>query len=161
MSTDERPVIAAFDGSPPSQAAVREAAALFGHRRIVVVTVWEPGMAMALMSAPDVAGTPYAPPSREEIESVDRIRRDHATSVAEAGAELARSLGATAEPLVVGDDADIADTLEEIASEQDAAVIVVGSRGLGAVKARLMGSTSRRLLSDGERPVLVVRTHSD
>ena len=159
MSPDERPVIAAFDGSPPSQAAVREAAELFGHRRIVIVTVWEPGLAMAVMTAPDVAGTPYAPPSLDEIESVDRMRREHAAAIAESGAELARSLGATAEPLVVGDEADVAETLEGIAEEQDAAAIVVGSRGLGAMKARLMGSTSRKLLSDGERPILVVRTH--
>jgi nucleotide-binding universal stress UspA family protein len=33
----------------------------------------------------------------------------------------------------------------------------VGSRGLGAVKARLLGSTTRRLLHESHRPVLVVR----
>jgi nucleotide-binding universal stress UspA family protein len=35
---------------------------------------------------------------------------------------------------------------------------VVGSRGLGGIKARVLGSTSRKLLHDTHRPVLVVRT---
>jgi nucleotide-binding universal stress UspA family protein len=35
---------------------------------------------------------------------------------------------------------------------------VVGSRGLGRVKARLLGSTSDGLLRSTNRPVLVVRT---
>jgi nucleotide-binding universal stress UspA family protein len=35
--------------------------------------------------------------------------------------------------------------------------MVVGSRGLGGIKARLLGSTSRKLLQHTRRPVLVVR----
>ena len=48
--------------------------------------------------------------------------------------------------------------LHDFAEERDAAMIVVGSRGLGAIKARVLGSTSRKLLHDTHRPVLVVRT---
>jgi nucleotide-binding universal stress UspA family protein len=58
----------------------------------------------------------------------------------------------------VPDSANIAETLIAIADERDARAIVVGSRGLGAVKARVLGSTSRKLLHDTHRPVLVVRT---
>ena len=161
MSEDVRPVVAAFDGSPESTAAVREAAALFGHRPIVVLTVWEPNLATAIATTPDVMGTPYSLPNPEDVETVDRIREDHAAAVAQSGAELARSLGATAEPLVIGDGLNVADTVASVAKERDAAAIVVGSRGLGAVKARLMGSTSRRLLHDSPRPILVVPSHHD
>jgi nucleotide-binding universal stress UspA family protein len=52
---------------------------------------------------------------------------------------------------------NVAETLIAIAEERDAAAIVVGSRGLGAVKSRLLGSTSRKVLHDTRRPVLVVR----
>ena len=157
MTQDTRPIIAAFDGSSESSAAVREAAALFGHRRIVVATIWEPGLAAMVMSTPDVMGTPYGLPSAEEVERVDRIEHDHAAAVAEAGARLARSLGATAEPLVVGEGVNVAETMVALAERYDAAAIVVGSRGLGGVKARLLGSTSRKLVHDAPRPVLVVR----
>jgi nucleotide-binding universal stress UspA family protein len=77
--------------------------------------------------------------------------------VAQDGARLARELGATAEALSVPDSANIAATLIEIAEERDARAIVVGSRGLGAIQARMLGSTSRKLLHDTHRPVLVVR----
>ena len=161
MTQDTRPVIAAFDGSSESSAAVREAAALFGHRRIVVVTVWEPGLAAMVMSTPDVMGTPYGLPSAEEVERVDSIEHDHAAAVAEAGARLARSLGATAEPLVVGEGVNVAETMAALAERYDAAAIVVGSRGLGGVRARLLGSTSRKLVHDAPRPILVVRPRDD
>jgi nucleotide-binding universal stress UspA family protein len=45
-----------------------------------------------------------------------------------------------------------------VAEDRDARAIVVGSRGLGGFKARFLGSTSRKLLHDTHRPVLVVRT---
>jgi nucleotide-binding universal stress UspA family protein len=76
---------------------------------------------------------------------------------AQAGADEARRLGATVEALAVADSADVAETLASIAEDRDAVAVVVGSRGLGAIKARLLGSTSRKLLHDTQRPVLVVR----
>lgn len=36
-------------------------------------------------------------------------------------------------------------------------LIVVGSRGLGGLKSRIVGSTSREVLAHADRPVLVVR----
>lgn len=161
MTQDARPVIAAFDGSPESTAAVREAAMLFGGRPLLVATVWEPGLAMAVTAAPDAMGMgmPYALPSPEEIETVDRVRREHAAAIAETGAQLARSLGASAEPVVIEDAANVGGSVAALAEQRDAAAIVVGSRGLGAVKARLLGSTSRRLLHDAPCSVVVVPPH--
>ena len=96
-------------------------------------------------------------PDPEEVAAIDRAESGHASEVAEAGARLARELGATAEALSIPDSANIARTLVEIADERDARAIVVGSRGLGGIKARVLGSTSRKLLHDTHRPVLVVR----
>ncbi len=93
-----------------------------------------------------------------EAAALDRAQSDHAAEVAEAGARLARELGATAEALSVPDSANVARTLIEIAEERDARAIVVGSRGLGGIKMRVLGSTSRKLLHDTHRSVLVVRT---
>jgi nucleotide-binding universal stress UspA family protein len=158
MSEDARPIIIAFDGSPPAEAAVREAVALFRGRRLMVVSIWEPGLAMAVGTVADTSGVLYAAPSPDEVATVDRLQREHAASVAEAGAELARRLGATAEALPVRDRVDVAETIAALAERHDAAAIVTGSRGLGAAKSRLLGSTSRRLLHETHRPVLVVRT---
>jgi nucleotide-binding universal stress UspA family protein len=57
----------------------------------------------------------------------------------------------------VADAADIAETIVATAAQRDAAAIVIGSRGLGRIRS-LLGSTSRRLLHDSDRPVLVVRS---
>ena len=160
MGSDRRSVVVAYDGSAEARAAVEEAAALFASRRLVVACVWEPGLAMAMAMAPstDPTGIGYAAPTGEMVAAVDRAQRDHAADMAEHGVAIARELGATAEPYPVPDERDVAETLAELADELDACAIVVGSRGLGAVKSKLLGSTSAELLRRSGRPVLVVRT---
>jgi nucleotide-binding universal stress UspA family protein len=159
MNTDERPVVVAFDGSPDAEDAVRAAAGLFPGRTLVVVSVWEPGLAMAMTSPPDgLSGLSSAAPDPETMAIVDRLEQDRARDAAEAGAALARERGATAEPHPVPDDVDVAETLAAVADARDAAAVVVGSRGLGRVKSALLGSTSRRLMHHTKRPVVVIRT---
>jgi nucleotide-binding universal stress UspA family protein len=157
MSSKPRPVVVAFDGSDEAREAVRAAATLLGARLLLVVSVWEPGLAMAMAGLRDPTGVGYMAPTFDEMAAVDRVQRDRATDAAEAGARLARELGAAAEPLPVSDEADIAETIAGIAEREDACAIVVGSRGLGGVKSRLVGSTSRKLLHRSDVPVLVVR----
>lgn len=157
MTDDARPVILAFDGSDASHEAARAAASLFHGRVVLVVSVWEPGLAMVTMSTPDTTGISYTPPTPEQIEAVDRAQHDHAAAAAHAGAALVRKLGGTAEALPVAEGLSVAETVIAIAEERDAAALVVGSRGLGAVRSRLLGSTSRKILHDTLRPVLVVR----
>jgi nucleotide-binding universal stress UspA family protein len=157
MDAGAQPVVVAFDGSRESEGALRAAADLFAGRQLLVVSVWEPGIAMATISTPDISGSAYPVPSPEQIATVDSIQSTHATETAEAGAALARELGADARPLAVADVSDIAETIGGIAEANHAAAIVVGSRGLGAVRSRLLGSVSRRLLHEARRPVLVVR----
>jgi nucleotide-binding universal stress UspA family protein len=153
---DARPVVVAYDGSVEAQAAVRTAATLFTGRTVRVVTVWEPNLAQAMMS-PDLTGASYIPPDPKNVVLVEDAQRDHATDTANSGAELARSHGATAEPLAVPDEADIAGTIAALADRCDACAVVVGSRGLGGIKSRLLGSTSHGLLEHADRPILVVR----
>src|SRR5829696_8582628 len=96
MSTRERPVIVAFDGSAESEAAVREAATLFAGRTLVVLSVWEPGLAMAMTPPPDgLSGMSYGLPDPETMATMDRLQRDRATATANAGSGRSRALGAT------------------------------------------------------------------
>ena len=44
MESEAALILIAYDGSEVSRAAVRHAAELFGGHRVVVATVWEPGL---------------------------------------------------------------------------------------------------------------------
>ena len=158
MAHDTRPVVVSFDGSAPSETALRVAVDELPGRRLVVVSVWEPSFTTAMLTPTDMSGVAYGLPDPNEVMTVDRLQREHAAAVAEAGVALAQRLGATAEAMPArDDDNNVARTVIAAAERCDAAMIVVGSRGLGAVKARLLGSTTRRLVHDSRRPVLVVR----
>ena len=145
----------AYDGSKEGRAAVHAAATLFGGRTVLVVSVWEAGLALA-MAPPDVGFASYGP-TIEESEVLDRLQSEHAAQVAQEGAMLAEEAGAGAEKIPVVDVADVATTIAAVADERDAAAIVVGSRGHKGLGSKLFGTTSRRLLDDSRRPVMVVR----
>jgi nucleotide-binding universal stress UspA family protein len=155
---DDGPTLIAFDGSAASRQAVAAAAALLKPRLTLVLTVWEAALAHAAMSsAPDVAMTPAVDPST--VLAYGEALRGHAERVASEGAELARSLGLDAEGLAIADVRDIPRTIVEVARERNAATIVVGSRGLSGLRARLEGSTSRGVVKHAPCPVVVV--HDD
>jgi nucleotide-binding universal stress UspA family protein len=155
MNPDDGPILIAFDGSGAARQAVTAAATLLRPRTTLVLTVWEAGIAHAAVAGPpDVAMTPVVDPST--VLDVDRAVRRHAERVANDGAELARSLGLEAEPMAVVDVRDIARTIVEVARERKAATIIVGSRGLSGLRARLEGSTSKSVVKHAPCPVVVV-----
>ena len=157
MTAGDGPVVVAYDGSAEARAALEAAAKLFAGRPHVIVSVWEPGLAAAFAAAPDPTGLSQLPPSPEQMAAVDEAQRWHAQDAADTGAELARSLGVDAEAIPVPDDADVAETVASVAAERDACAVVVGSRGLGGIKARLLGSTSQGMLKHARCPVVVVK----
>jgi nucleotide-binding universal stress UspA family protein len=156
----EAPVLIAYDGSDAARRAVQETAELFGSRPAIVVTIWEPGLAYEATAIP-TPGMEMAPVPLdvEEAHEVEEGLHERASRTAAAGAELARSLGLQAEPLAVADEIHVADALIDLAAKQQAAAIVVGSRGLTGLRARLEGSTSNAVLKHASCPVVVV--HAD
>jgi nucleotide-binding universal stress UspA family protein len=160
MAREAAPVLIAYDGSEVSRSAVRHAAELFAGRPAVLATVWEPGLAAVPVGLSDTMGVGTLPPDPATIEAVDRLQREHASTVAADGAEFARSVGLVAEPQAVPDEVDVADTLIDIARERGAAVVVVGSHGISGLRTRLLGSVSRKLIEHCDRPVLVIRDDS-
>ena len=139
------PVLYCYDGSDGARAALRQGAQLLSGRDAAVLTVcreiWD-----------SVVGPPLAGLPPNVTEDYDRVVRRQAQDVAAEGAELVgastvrveRSHGSTWRTIL-----DAADAI-------DACAIVVGSRGLGAVKGPLLGSVSHAVVSRTHRPVLVL-----
>ena len=101
-----------------------------------------------LMDVLPAGGFPTNPSVPHEISEADHVPLE------EAG-EIAKRAGVSATThLLVGDPAR---EIATFAESQDADMIVVGSRGHGAIASVLLGSVSRGILRESKRPVLVVR----
>ncbi len=162
MTTEDVPILIAYDGSDAARAAVKDAGKLFSPRRAVVLTVWEPGLS-EFMLAPDATGmgTTMLPYDPSVVREVDRAGEDHARDIADDGRALAEAAGLQAEAAVARDVTDAAAAIVAAAEEHGAAAIVVGSRGLKGLRSKLLGSTSAELLRRAGRPVVVVRHPDD
>lgn len=149
-------VLIAYDGSGAARQAVVDAAKVLRSCRVLVVTVWEEGLAYA--GPPMPPDTMVVSPTIEPGVALELDREVHqqAEQVAQEGAALARSLGLDAQPLAMPDEGSVARTILKLADERQAAAIVVGSRGLSGIRARLEGSTSKGLLKHARCPVIVV-----
>jgi nucleotide-binding universal stress UspA family protein len=138
-------ILIATDGSPASREAIafglelaqeHAAEVTFVH----VVPVLDRAVAAGI-------GIPAAAPHR--IDEVDRRPLEDALAlVAE------RDVDAKAE-LLAGEPVD---EIVAYADSLDADLIVLGSRGGGAMATALLGSVSRGVLHEAHRPVLVVRS---
>jgi nucleotide-binding universal stress UspA family protein len=159
MTDSDAPLLIAYDGSETAKHAVREAGRLFGSTAALVVTVWEPGLAYE--SSMPTAGLemPPVPVDVQGAREVEQELHENARRTAQEGATLAQSAGLEAEGLAVADEVHVADAIVSLARERAVPAIVVGSRGLKGLRARLEGSTSSAVLRHAPCPVLVV--HDD
>ncbi|BCJ57113.1 universal stress protein [Micromonospora endophytica] len=141
------PVVVGVDGSEIALHAVRAAAreAAFRHRplRIVHAFIW-PLMNVPLGPAP---GAPGDGGLRNQAE------RCLAEAVAEAGK-------VAPEVPVTGAVIDGAATPVLLAEARDAALIVLGNRGLGGFAGLLLGSVAVQVSAHADCPVLVIRGES-
>ena len=141
---NEAPLLICYDDSTGARHAVESAATLFPGRRAVVLDV-----APAVTAQESLADLAPVIPNFEEINTADAL------SKARVGAELAREHGLEAEPR-----ADFAaptwDGVVEAANDLDAAVIVIGSRGLRGAREVFEGSLSHEVAEHAGRPVLIV-----
>jgi nucleotide-binding universal stress UspA family protein len=147
---DAMTILIAYDGSDNADAAIVAAAKLLANedRDAVIVTVWEPLTAELAIAAS------FGPVVTDGPELDEESKRD-AQAVAEHGAKLAAEQGFNARPVWSADETRIAQTIVDRADEVDAALIVLGARGLTGVRAWL-GSVSQHVLQHAHRPVLVI-----
>ncbi len=131
-------VIVGYDGSDCAKAALRTAigvARAYGDRLIVAF------------------GYELNPVAGELHDYHTALRELAAKRIAEA-TSLAAAEGAQVEGAVI--ERPAAEGLAELASERDARLIVVGTRGESPWRGALLGSTPHKLLHLSSRPVLVV-----
>ena len=152
MRTENGIALIGYDGSEDAAAAIRHAGSLLAPRPAVVTHVWDSLAGLLLHT--DVRGLTGS--MREAADELDEEDRRDGERVAAEGAELAREAGFDAEALALQGKPKAWPTLLAKADEIDAAVVVIGSRGQGAVKSALLGSVSSGLLHHSRRPVLVV-----
>jgi nucleotide-binding universal stress UspA family protein len=88
---------------------------------------------------------------------LDRAAADDGNRLAGEGARIARQAGLIAEPVAVEAAGAVWKTIVDIADRDDAATIVMGSRGLTGLRARMLGSVSSDVVNHADRPMLIVR----
>ena len=139
-------ILIATDGSPAALQAVELGLELAAEYAAQATLVHVAPAADVLPVAGFALAGPVSVP--HEVDEDDRHALDEALALAEE-----RGVPALTR-LLVG---NAASQIVAYADEIDADLIVVGSRGLGAIGGALLGSVSRKVLLDAKRPVLIVR----
>ncbi len=80
---------------------------------------------------------------------------EHDLSLLDDGAAVAAEHGVAATTVLLR--GDTVDEIVAYADSHDVDLVVVGSRGHGAIAGALLGSVSRGILGESKRPVLIVR----
>jgi nucleotide-binding universal stress UspA family protein len=137
-------IVCGVDGSRDARVALRLAAQLaeqLGARLVVAHIVKPPASTPGLgPTARQLAGIPLDALIAAGEGLVDRVLEEE-------------QLGEAERRVVVGFPAD---RLADLADEEEAKLIVVGSRGRGAFKAALLGSVSTDVIAVARCPVVIV-----
>jgi nucleotide-binding universal stress UspA family protein len=144
-------VVIGYDGSGDARRAVDVAAHALRPDTALVLNVWAGSLAAAHVPVP--LGVPSPPTPEEEAELEQAARR-----IADEGAARARDAGLPAEGTVRrgATPDEIAKALFDLADDRDAALVIVGRRGMSRLKAAVLGSVSDAAVRSGRGPVLVV-----
>ena len=134
-------IMIAVDGSSESLQAVREALKLIARglrTEIALVNVQEPASLLELADAIAAAA----------VQAGENL-------MSEAAALLdAEGVGYSME-VVLGEPGSM---LLEMAEDLNADMVIMGARGMGALKSAIVGSVSKTVITHCRRPVLVVRS---
>lgn len=138
-------ILVPVDGSGPALEAVRHVLNLLSNglnASLVLATAQEPVYMYEMLLPPDAA----------VLERVTGAVGTNALAEAEA---LCRAAGVPYDREIVS--GDTAQAVLDLASASGCDSIVMGARGLGAVKSALLGSVSQRVLQEARMPVTVVK----
>jgi nucleotide-binding universal stress UspA family protein len=148
----DKPVLFCYDGSEGSKTALSAAGELIKPADAVVLVVWT-AAALQLSRAGSFL---VAVPNEGEIDEQEAAA---AREIAEEGAAGARERGYNASARIAQASESVAKTIDEIAEELDAGLVVCGQRGRGAIASALLGSVSHALAAHTKRPLLIAPQH--
>jgi len=149
-SIADGPLLLCYDGSEGARHAIRHAGSLFPGWRALVVTAWQP------VAVPGSLGMGAEAAPMPDFAELDRAAADRGGDLADEGVHIAQRAGLHAEPLPVKATGPIWETIIEIANRDEAATIVMGSRGLVGLRAMFLGSVSGAVVHHAKRPTLIV-----
>ena len=148
----DKPVLFCYDGSDGSKTALTAAVELIKPGDAVVLAVWMPASIQLARAGSFLVAVPNEGEIDEQEEAAAR-------KIAEEGAAGARERGYNASARVAEASESVARTIDEVAQEIDAGLVVCGQRGRGAIGSALLGSVSHALASHAKRPVLIAPQH--
>lgn len=146
------PVLLCYDGSDDAAAAIAGAGELLGPRPAVVLSVREPIRSWQPTDPATILDTPIARLFSKALE-LEEIADEVAQQEVDRAIELAREAGFEPQGRVAHGKAWRA--ICDVGAELDAAVIVLGARGLSRVQSALLGSVSQAVSVHAGRPVLI------
>jgi nucleotide-binding universal stress UspA family protein len=147
-----KPVLFCYDGSDGSKTALTAAAELVKPADAVILVVWMPAVLQLARSGSFLVAVPNEGEMDEEEATTAR-------RIAEEGAGRARTRGYNASAHIAQANESVARTIDEIAQEIDAGLVVCGQRGRGAIGSALLGSVSHALAAHTKRPLLIAPQH--
>jgi nucleotide-binding universal stress UspA family protein len=147
-----KPVLFCYDGSDGSKTALAAAAELVKPADAVVLVVWMPAVLQLARSGSFLVAVPNE--GEMDDEEAATARR-----IAEEGAARGRARGYNASAHIAQANESVARTIDEIAQEIDAGLVVCGQRGRGAIGSALLGSVSHALAAHTKRPLLIAPQH--
>jgi nucleotide-binding universal stress UspA family protein len=157
MSESTKPVLLCFDGSSDAENAISTAADLFGRRPAVVITASEPIRLWERSDPATILDAPIGKLISKALE-LEQITDEVAEEQMNRGVQLAGTAGFDAQGRVVRGKAWRA--ICDLARDIDAAVIVLGARGLSRVQSALLGSVSAAVSAHTNTPVLIIHQRS-
>jgi nucleotide-binding universal stress UspA family protein len=147
-----KPVLFCYDGSDGSKTALTAAAEVIKPADAVILVVWMPAAVQLARAGSFIV----AVPNEGEIDDEEAAT---ARQIAEEGAAAARSRGYNATARIAEATESVAKTIDDVALEIDAGLVVCGQRGRGTLGSALLGSVSHALAGHAKRPVLIAPQH--